>query len=139
MNFRFYARGHSAVLSTHRTTLELTKEAALSKNGNCIVAVGSSAGLRDLPEAMKDALSSDTCRARLTLMLGDHRFSIDGDGAQGLTFSHPTDIVVRKSGFVSDRTLMVHADRAAADLPRSLVELLQDPGRKVLVELIVET
>jgi len=56
-----------------------------------------------------------------------------------LTFSHPTDIVVRKSGFLSDRTLMVHADRVAADLPKSLVELLQDPGRKILVELAVET
>ena len=138
MNFRFYARGHPAVLSTHRTTLELTKEAVLSKNGNCIIAVGSSAGLRDLPEAMKNALSCEGCRARLTLQLGGHRFSIEGCGASGLTFSHPTDIVVRKSGFASDRTLMVHADRAAADLPRSMVELLQDPGRKVLVELVVE-
>jgi len=138
MNFRFHARGHQAVLSTHPTTLEITKESALSKNGNCIVAVESSAGLRDLPEAMKNALSSETCRARLTLMLGDHRFSIEGHGAESLTFSHPTDIVVRKSGFVSDRTLMVHADRAAADLPKSLVELLQDPGQKILVELTVE-
>jgi hypothetical protein len=139
MSFRFYARGHPVVLSTHPTTLEITKEAALSKNGNCIIAVESSAGLRDLPEDMKNALSSESCRARLTLMLGDHRFSIEGHGAQGLTFSHPTDIVVRKSGFVSDRTLMVHADRAASDLPRSMVKMLQDPGRKVLVELAVET
>jgi len=139
MNFKFYARGHPAVLSTHPTTLELTKEAALSKNGDCIIAVGSSAGLRDLPEDMKNALSSEACRARLTLMFGDHRFSIEGYGAQHLTFSHPTDIVVRKSGFVSDRTLMVHANRASADLPRSLVELLQDPRQKILVELTVGT
>jgi hypothetical protein len=34
---------------------------------------------------------------------------------------------------------MVRANRAAADLPRSLVDLLQDPSRKVLVELAVET
>ena len=139
MSFEFYAHGHPAVLSTHPTTLELTKETALSKNGDCIVGVGSSAGLRDLPETMKNALSSEACRARLTLMIGGHRFSTKGQGAQGLTFSHPTDIVVRRSGFVSDRTLMVHADRAAADLPRSLVELLHDPGRRILVELTVET
>ena len=139
MNFRFHARGHPAVSSTHPTTLELTKEAALSRNGNCIIAVGSSAGLIDLPDAMKNALRSEACRARLSLVLEDHRFSIEGDGAKGLTFSHPTDIVVRRSGFISDRTLMVHADRAAADLPRSLVGLLRDPGRKILVELAVET
>ena len=139
MNYRFYARGHRAVSSTHPTTLELTTEAGLSKNGDCIIAVGSSAGLSDLPEPMKNALSGEACRARLTLKLGIYRFAIEGHGAPGLTLSHPTDMVVRKSGFLSDRTLMVHADRAAADLPRSLVELLQDPGRKVMVELDVET
>jgi hypothetical protein len=139
MNFTFYAHGHQAVLSTHPTTLELTREDVLSKNGDCIVAVGSSAGLRDLPKPMKNALSSEACRARLTLKLDTHRFTIEGRGARGLTFSHPTDIVVRKSNFVSDRTLMVRANRAAADLPRSFVELLQDPSRKVLVELTVDT
>ena len=139
MNFRFYARGHPAVLSTHPTTLELTKEDALSKNGDCIVAVGSSVGLRDLPEAMKNVLSKEDCRARLTLRLDGHQFAIEGRGASGLTLSHPTDIVVRKSGFTSDRTLMVYANRAAADLPRSLVGLLQDPSRRVLVEFTVET
>jgi uncharacterized protein len=138
MNFKFYARGHRAVLSTHPTTLELTKETGLSKNGDCIIAVGSSAGLRDLPEPMKNALLNEACKACLTLKLDAYQFVIEGRGASGLTFSHPTEIVVRRSGFVSDRTLMVHASRAAADLPRSMVELLQDPGRKVLVELTVE-
>ena len=139
MNFSFYARGHPAVLSTHQTTLELTKELSLSKNGDCIIAVGSSSGLRDLPEPMRNALSSEVCKARLTLKLDLHRFAIEGRGATGLTLSHPTDMVVRKSGFVSDRTLMVHADRAAADLPRSFVELLRDPRRKVLVDLAIES
>jgi hypothetical protein len=139
MKFTFFAKGHPAVSSTHPTTLELTRETGLGKKGDCIVAVGCSAGLRDLPEPMKKALSSEACRARLTLKLDVHRFAIEGRGAQGLTLSHPTDIVVRKSGFESDRTLMVHANRAAADLPRSFVELLRDPRRKVLVELAVET
>jgi len=139
MIYRFYARGHRAVLSTHPTTLELTKDPGLTKNGDCIIAVDSSAGLRDLPEPMKNALSHEASRARLTLKLDAYQFAIEGRGAPGLTLSHPTDIVVRKSGFVSDRTLMVHANRAAVDLPRSLVELLQDPSQKVMVELDVET
>ena len=139
MHFKFYARGHPAVLSTHPTTLELTRDVNLGKNGDCIVAVGSSVGLKDLPEPMKNALSSEACKARLTLKIDSYRFVIEGRGAQGLTFSHPTDIVVRKSGFVSARTLMVQADRAAADLPRSLVVLLQDPNRRISVELAIET
>jgi hypothetical protein len=139
MNFKFYARGHSSVSSTHPTTLELTRHTDLTTKGDCIVAVGSSVGLRDLPEPMKSALSSGACIARLTLTVDLRKFVVEGRGASGLAFSHPTDIVVRKSGFISDRTLMVHANRAAADIPRSFVELLQDPSRKVLVELNVET
>ncbi|TMI55058.1 DUF371 domain-containing protein [Candidatus Bathyarchaeota archaeon] len=138
MNFKFYARGHPSISSIHPTTLELTRDTGLSKNGDCIIAVGCSVGLIDLPEPVKNALSSGACRARLTLKIDVHQFAVEGRGAQGLTLSHPTDIVIRKSGFISDRTLMVHADRAAADIPRSFVELLQDPRRKVLVELVAE-
>src|SRR2546422_8885421 len=100
MNFRFYARGHHAVLSTHPTTLELTKESTLGKNGNCIIAVGSSAGLRDLPQAMKNALSSESSTARLTLMIGGHPFSPEGHRAHGLTVSHSADNRARRGGFV---------------------------------------
>lgn len=138
MNFKLYARGHPSVTSTHPTTLELTRDTDLSRSGDCIVAVGCSVGLKDLPEPMKNALSRGACRARLTLTVDFHQFTVEGQGAHGLTLSHPTDIVVRKSGFISDRTLMVHANRAAADIPKSFVQLLQDPGRKVLVELTVE-
>jgi hypothetical protein len=88
---------------------------------------------------MKNALSSGSCRASLTLSVDLHQFVVEGRGAEGLTLSHPTDMVVRKSGFISDRTLMVEANRAAADIPRSFVELLQDPSRRVLVELVAET
>lgn len=139
MNFKFYARGHPSILSTHPTTLELTKETDLSKNGDCIVAVGCSVGLRDLPDQMKEVLSSRTCLARLTLMVDAHQFVVEGRGVEGLSLSHPRDIVIRKSGFISDRTLMVHANQAARDIPRSFVKLLQDPRRRVLVELIAES
>ena len=87
---------------------------------------------------MKKALASDTCEARLTFEIGDQTFSVEGQGHPGLTFSHPTEFVIRKSGFVSDRTLMVHANRAAADIPRSFVRLLQDPTRRILVRLVVD-
>ena len=138
MDFRFEARGHAAVLSTHATTLEITKEQDLTNRGNCVVAVGSSIGLKDLPAAVKKALANDKCKACVTFEIGIQRFSVEGHGDLGLTFSHPTDFVIRKSGFVSDRTLMVHANRSAADIPKSFVRLLQDPAQKVLVRLVVE-
>lgn len=138
MEFRFEAQGHAAILSTHSTTLEITKEKDLTERGNCVVAVGSSVGLKDLPVAVKRALADETSRARLLIEIESHRFSVEGLGDPGLTFSHPTDFVIRKSGFVSDRTLMVHANRSAADIPRSFVRLLQDPAQRVMVRLVVD-
>lgn len=71
----------------------------------------------------------------MVLRVGSLRFTVEGRGTRGLTFSHPTDLVVRKSGFVSDRTLMVHADGAAIDIPRELVRSLQDPGTRLTIEV----
>lgn len=87
---------------------------------------------------MKDALSSDAGKLLLTLSVDSYRFSVKGRGSSRLTLSHSTDMVVRKSDFVSDRTLMVHANRAASDLPIELVELLQNPNKKIWVELALE-
>ena len=135
MDFQFEARGHPGILSTHQTTLEITRDKDLTQRGNCIVAVGSSVGLQDLPAATKKALATDMCRARLTFEIGDQTFSVEGQGDSALTFSHPTEFVVRKSGFISDRTLMIHANRSAADIPRPFVRLLRDPDQKILLKL----
>ncbi|RLI33421.1 DUF371 domain-containing protein, partial [Candidatus Bathyarchaeota archaeon] len=50
--------------------------------------------------------------------------------------THPSDLVVRKSSYICPRTLMIHADKAAADLPRKMVEALKRAAT-VTVELTV--
>ena len=99
------------------------------------MAVKASIGLPDMPLAMKKILSTESAKVRLVLQVRSRRVIIKGIGAIGLSFSHPTDIVVRKSSFISNRTLMVHADKAAIDLPRPIVQLLQNPRNRVTIEL----
>ncbi len=135
LSFAFQAHGHPSVLSTHPMTLEVTVDTHLTGRGNCIVAVGAECGLGQLPPRLKQALSSDTARGRLTIKVRDYSFTVLGRGCPGLTFTSSTEIIVRKSGFVSDRTLMIHANKAAIDIPRKMVELLQDPGQTVTVEI----
>ena len=62
-------------------------------------------------------------------------FTVEGIGSTGLTFTDPHEIVVRKSGFVSGRTLMVYSNKAAVDIPRRVVKLLQDPAETVTIEI----
>ena len=131
----FHAYGHPAVLSTHPTTLEITTSHELTHRGDCVVAVKSSSAVRDLPVGLKRVLSSSSGRGRLRLEVGGIEFMVEGRGDPRLTFSHQTDLVVRKSGFISDRTLMIHANKSSMDIPRDMVRLLQDPTSAVTVEI----
>src|SRR6266581_7520858 len=131
----FHAYGHPAILSTHPTTLEITTSHELSYRGDCVVAVKSSSAGRDLPVDLKRVLSSSSGRGRLRLQVGPFEFTVEGTGDPRLTFSHETDLVVRKSAFISDRTLMIHANKSSIDIPRDMVRLLQDATSRVTVEI----
>ena len=131
----FYAYGHPAILSTHPSTLEITTSHELTRRGDCVVAVKSSSAVRNLPEDLKRVLSSSRGRGRLALRVGPFEFTVEGRGDPRLTFLHDTDLVVRKSAFISDRTLMIHADKSSIDIPRDMVRLLQDPNNRVTVEI----
>jgi hypothetical protein len=131
----FHAYGHPAILSTHPSTLEITTSHELTRRGDCVVAVKSSRAARNLPEDLKRVLSSSSGRGRLALRVGPFEFTVEGRGDPRLTFLHDTDLVVRKSAFISDRTLMIHADKSSMDIPRDMVRLLQDANNRVTVEI----
>jgi hypothetical protein len=120
-----HAKGHRNVLATHKTTLQITKEDHISKRADCIVAVSSDKSLRDLASDIRTALSTNAARIRLTIKAGHMSEVITGFGSAALSLSDSDDMVVRKSGFVSGRTLMIGADKAARDLDRAFVDKLK--------------
>jgi hypothetical protein len=136
---KFTARGHANVRGTHGTTVMITTEPHLTARGDCIVAVASEIGLRDLPEDLKAAARSQGARIRLTFSVGGDSVEVNGRGDPGLTFEHPHDMVARRSSFTCPRTLMVHADKAAIDLPVGFRRLLRDPEAVVTVTISVES
>lgn len=120
-----HAKGHRNILATHKTTLQITKEDHISKRADCIVAVSADKSLRDLARDIKTALSTNAARIRLTIQAGHMSEVITGFGSAALSLSDTDDMVVRKSGFVSGRTLMIGADKAARDLDRAFVDKLK--------------
>src|SRR5260370_11605796 len=131
----FPASGHPAVLSTLPSTLEITTSHELTRRGDCVVAVKSSSAVRNLPEDLKRVLSSSRGRGRLALRVGPFEFTVEGRGDPRLTFLHDTDLVVRKSAFISDRTLMIHAHKSSIDSPQEMLRLIQDANNSVTVEI----
>ena len=118
--------GHPNVRSTHRTTTEITTDPHLSVRGDCIVGVLADSGCATLPDTLKkDLRNPDSC-VLISIRVGKTRFDITGRGDARLTLTHPHDIVIRKSTFVCPRTLAVGCDMASVDMPRSMVQDLQN-------------
>jgi len=131
------AYGHKLISSTHRTTLEISKETELTERGDCIIAVRSNMGCADLSRDFIQAARRQDAQITIAIQADEVVDTVKAMGDPRLSFTHPTDMVVRKSLYVCSRTLAVKADKAAADLSRSLIRKLRNPNQKVRITLTV--
>ncbi len=116
-----------------------TKDKSLSKNGDCVVAVAADKAVADLSAEFKEKLRKPNAKLTILIEAGGLKEQITASGSPKLTLTHSTDIVVRKSEYISDRTLAIHADKASSDLSRALIEKLKDPKQEVKITLMLET
>ena len=138
MRFEIQFSGHENIRSNHKKTIEITKESELSVRGDCIIGVNASSGCFDLPEPIKEKLRDSESKVQFSIKVAEHEFIVEGQGHPDLTLSHKEDIVIRKSDFISPRTLAVKCDKASDLLPREMVQLLQNPKARGTFTIIVE-
>ncbi len=117
----------------------LTKESHLTQTGDCIIAVAADKASVDLSAEFKEKLKNSNAKLTILIEADDLKEQINALGSPKLILSHPTDIVIRKSGYVCNRTLAINADKSSNDLPRALAEKLKNPRQEVKITLIVET
>ncbi len=134
MEEKIIAHGHVNVLGTHKTTIEITKESNLTKRGDCIIGVRAEKSCADLSGDLKEKLKTNS-KFVVTLRASGIEEKITGYGSPDLILTNKTDIVLRKSNYIDDRTLLINCDKACADLNRNLVEKLKDPNQ--IVEFII--
>lgn len=132
------ASGHPKIRATHKTTLEITKDAQVTERGDCIVATHASKGAADLSPEFSKLVKNNSARVTLTIKVADRSETIAGRGDRRLALSHPTDLVARKSNYVCTRTVMVQADKSASDLSREFLRALRDPSSTITVEIVAE-
>ncbi len=125
----FRARGHPNIRARHRNTLEFTREPSVTLRGDCIVGVSSTFD----PDEMR-GFASRGGRAVMRIKTRSGSFEVRFVLNRG--FSSKDELVVRRSGFISPRTLGMHADAAASDMPEEMRQELrsQDTVAEVLVE-----
>ena len=129
MKFKFNCYGHENILSTHRNTLEFTKDDFLTKTGDCIIGINADFDYNALVNFVKD-YNGRIIDAKIYVgsFTDNFSFQLNQD------FSDEREIVIRKSEFKSERTLGNCATKAAIDINRELVSRLKDKKSKLEVQ-----
>ena len=136
---KLLARGHPNIEAKHEKTMALTCHEKVSRRGDCFIGLGASKSLADFSTDFKKLASNKKANIRMEIRIEglDEGIIVEGRGRSSLSYSHPKDIVIRKSGFVCPKTVMVYADKAAGDLSRSFVKLLQKPETVIKIVFTV--
>ncbi len=128
MEISFIAFGHPNITAKHRNTLEFTKDADVTPNGDCIVGVNADFSLEEIKKFVR---AHD--KAKMMFEVGgiqeEIRFTINKE------FNDSHEIVIRKTDFLSKRTLGINADKASKDLKKELSEKLRDKNSRILISL----
>jgi len=128
MSYAFYCFGHENIRAKHAKTIEFTRDAHLSTRGDCIIGV----------RADFDLSSVKRLRGRI-------RITVEVNGLQDTfralvnpDFDDDHEMVFRRSGCRSKRTLGVYLNKGAVGLDREIVRLMRDSQAKMKVTLECE-
>ena len=128
MPYSFTAYGHPNITGKHKTTLEFTKDKDISKRADCIIGVKADFDPKEIKKILKKSKKV--------------KITIKADGiVEGILcdinpdFNNDKEVVIRKSGFVSERTLGINADKACIDLGSFLLKKLKKSSQRILIRI----
>ena len=127
-----YAWGHTNILCTHRTTIEITKGKNLTKKGDCVLAVNASKACFDLTPDLKNLIKKGKM-FKVKLKVEEVQDYFYGFGNNELKMLDKTDMVFRKSVFICDRTVLINCSKSSKELSRKLIDKLKHPEIKLSI------
>lgn len=129
--------GHGNIVAKHTKTLEITKDNYLTKRGDCIIGISANKGCKDLDEKLKEYVKNGN-EISVEIIVEPYLFKISAYGSHLLDLSHSHDIVVRKSSFISERTLAINSSAGASDIPRNIISNLTTQETKGIFRIYIE-
>jgi hypothetical protein len=126
MRQRVRATGHENVTAEHTSTFEFTSDDWLTPAGDCILGTEAEPVPAAFDDGFVEACRSGEATITATLRVEGFERTIEGRGHPALTFESDRSMVGRTSEYVDDRTVMIGADTAAADIDREIVDALAD-------------
>lgn len=128
ISYSFNTYAHPNITALHRATLEITKENFLTKNGDCIIGIKADFDLAELKRFIKKIKKESI---KIQLMVDATSETIIGK--LNRDFNDAVSIVIRKSDFISNRTLVYSADKSASDIRRDLIKEVIENKNKIKV------
>ncbi len=116
------SQGHVNVTASHRSTIEITRDDYLTPLGDCIVGVKADKAPRDFSERFKQLAKDDNSIILVIFLTENNMDVVLGRGSKDLLFTNDRKMIIRKSSYVDDATVVVNASKAAIELSRKLVE-----------------
>ncbi|MFC7200305.1 DUF371 domain-containing protein [Halospeciosus flavus] len=132
-----HAHGHENVTAEHESTFEVTTDDYLTPAGDCILAVEADRAPTDFDPTFMTACQDPDATITAMFEVAGRTEIVTGRGHPDLDFGSERGAVGRTSTYVDERTIMVEADKAAADFDREMVEALEE-GAKLTLTLTVE-
>ncbi|MHA1913560.1 MAG: DUF371 domain-containing protein [Promethearchaeota archaeon] len=132
-----YGWGHKNIQCSHKTTIEITKDSDLTKNGDCILAVNASKACYDLNLNLKNQIRKGK-KFKIIIKVGDIQDQFYGVGSKDLTLSDKRDMVFRKSSFICDRTVLIKCSKSSKELDRELVDILKQSKKKLSLTIGID-
>ncbi len=133
------AYGHVNVTAKHRSTIELTKDEYLTPRGDCIIGIKACKALRDFSQEFKELVKRDGSIIIAIFIADDTYDFVVGRGSSKLTLTSDRKIIIRKSEYVDQSTIMIKSNKAAKDLNRRLIKKLRDPSAVLYAVFIALT
>lgn len=130
MQYKFHAYGHPNILGTHKTTLEFTKDENLTLNGDCIAGVKADFEPGKLKEFIKKSKNN---KITITIEAPNRKIRETIKAELNPDFGHDSELVIRKTEFISDRTFATKANKAAFGLKMGLIDYLKEKKNKIAV------
>jgi len=126
--YSFKCYGHKNISSTHKNTLEFTKDKDIGKIADCIIGVNADFSLDRIKEVIKD-------KERIRIAIEADSIKDEINCIANKDFNDNGEIVIRISGFISERTLGIRADKASKDIKKELKEKLKDPNQEITINI----
>ncbi len=129
--YKFKAYGHKNITAKHKTTLEFTKDKDLSLKGDCIIGVRADFKLNEIKQFFKNLKGN-----KIKVIIKVDGLKEEINATINSDFDDEEEIVIRKTDYISERTLGINADKATYNLGNRFISKLKNPMKEIIVEII---